>query len=646
MKKTYLLLVFGIISISTYAQRVTNYHLFTKNLLPELAELEEKPVKLTETINASRAMFDTIYYDDFRNGLAGTNGAWTANAVAAFCNWKHTTLPPRGQYSTTIGTLNSTSKDNGYMILDGDSANTPQSWFGSGQLPGSMGTNSNVVNAYLESPIINFSDYPGVILTFQHAFRYCCSNANIVLELEVSNDGGSTWTTFNLRDQINANTPTTNALTKSINISAVAGNQANVKLRFHKTGASHYYWMIDDVLLTEAPENDMVLERPYIDLAGRSGYYHQTPIGNVSPASFYGAVFNNGNAVQNDVKLNVEISDSTGGIEYNKTNIGKILNTLQRDTLEIISPDTFTPLKTGAYTAVFNTLQTEIDEVPSNNVRTLNFAISDTVFARDNGLGNSQVGPSSYVGGNVDAAMIGVLYEITSLAELTSMSVFIHANTANETAIIGRVFSYDHIADTVKNQLMETEIYDVLDTTSKGKWVSLEFKDKNGIVDMIDSGKTVLVAIQVYGIDVATSKYVFTRNDITTYHNGWLVSRTFFANSWGWNSSTPWIRLNVAFSDVGINETSKTDSGIKLFQNQPNPAQDHTAISYVIKDFANVKLKVYNMTGREVLNVNDGPKSPGSHTINLNTASLSGGVYYYTLTAGDKNTTKKMIVIK
>jgi hypothetical protein len=94
---------------------------------------------------------------------------------------------------------------------------------------------------------------------------------------------------------------------------------------------------------------------------------------------------------------------------------------------------------------------------------------------------------------------------------------------------------------------------------------------------------------------------------------------------------------------IAVNETVSAGN-IELLQNSPNPATSFTNISYNLTNASNVTLTVRDMTGRNVKVVNEGMKSRGKQTINLNVSDLSAGVYTYTLTDGTSTITKEMIV--
>ena len=46
----------------------------------------------------------------------------------------------------------------------------------------------------------------------------------------------------------------------------------------------------------------------------------------------------------------------------------------------------------------------------------------------------------------------------------------------------------------------------------------------------------------------------------------------------------------------------------------------------------------------KVLTILEGTKVSGSHSININTASLPAGAYFYTIGVNDKTATRKMII--
>ena len=89
-----------------------------------------------------------------------------------------------------------------------------------------------------------------------------------------------------------------------------------------------------------------------------------------------------------------------------------------------------------------------------------------------------------------------------------------------------------------------------------------------------------------------------------------------------------------------------TPSDFTLYQNYPNPFNPGTVISYRLPDNGFVSLKVYDVLGNEVATLVNEEKPAGINQVSFNANSLSSGVYFYTIQAGDFFETKKMIFQK
>jgi len=83
-----------------------------------------------------------------------------------------------------------------------------------------------------------------------------------------------------------------------------------------------------------------------------------------------------------------------------------------------------------------------------------------------------------------------------------------------------------------------------------------------------------------------------------------------------------------------------------LEQNIPNPFNPSTIIRFKVEKFCHVTLTIYDVTGRKVTNLVDEYKKPGSYSISWRPENLASGVYFYTLRAGDRITTKKAVLLK
>ncbi|MBK7500430.1 MAG: T9SS type A sorting domain-containing protein [Ignavibacteriales bacterium] len=83
-----------------------------------------------------------------------------------------------------------------------------------------------------------------------------------------------------------------------------------------------------------------------------------------------------------------------------------------------------------------------------------------------------------------------------------------------------------------------------------------------------------------------------------------------------------------------------------LSQNYPNPFNPTTKISWQAPISGHQTIKVYDITGKEIVTLVDEYKSAGKHEINFDASFLSSGVYLYKLNAENYSETRKMVVLK
>lgn len=78
----------------------------------------------------------------------------------------------------------------------------------------------------------------------------------------------------------------------------------------------------------------------------------------------------------------------------------------------------------------------------------------------------------------------------------------------------------------------------------------------------------------------------------------------------------------------------------------PNPVSNDASISFVIPTSGNVELKLFSVSGTEVLTIVNGDMSAGRHDVNMSAANLPAGSYRLVLRAGDNMATKTVTVVK
>jgi 5'-nucleotidase / UDP-sugar diphosphatase len=85
----------------------------------------------------------------------------------------------------------------------------------------------------------------------------------------------------------------------------------------------------------------------------------------------------------------------------------------------------------------------------------------------------------------------------------------------------------------------------------------------------------------------------------------------------------------------------------ELFQNYPNPFNQSTIINYQTSITGNIRIKVSDITGRELTTLVNERKNPGKYSVLFDAGSLSSGVYFYQLSINNERlAARKMLLIK
>jgi hypothetical protein len=96
-------------------------------------------------------------------------------------------------------------------------------------------------------------------------------------------------------------------------------------------------------------------------------------------------------------------------------------------------------------------------------------------------------------------------------------------------------------------------------------------------------------------------------------------------------------RLAVSVQDV-------RDGGTSFSRMYPNPLTDAATIEFTLEREADVEISVYNTIGQRVKLILSERRFAGSHSINFERGDLPQGVYFYTIKAGEKAESHKMLI--
>ncbi len=98
---------------------------------------------------------------------------------------------------------------------------------------------------------------------------------------------------------------------------------------------------------------------------------------------------------------------------------------------------------------------------------------------------------------------------------------------------------------------------------------------------------------------------------------------------------------------VSLNPDSNEIPNIAILeQNYPNPFNPITQIRFTLPEAQPVQLDIFNIQGQRVQSVLNGIHSAGSHTVTVNAANLSSGLYVYRLTTPTQVLSKTMMIVK
>ncbi|MBK8982137.1 MAG: T9SS type A sorting domain-containing protein [Ignavibacteria bacterium] len=83
-----------------------------------------------------------------------------------------------------------------------------------------------------------------------------------------------------------------------------------------------------------------------------------------------------------------------------------------------------------------------------------------------------------------------------------------------------------------------------------------------------------------------------------------------------------------------------------LKQNYPNPFNPSTIINFSIPKSGMIKLRIYDITGKEIAALVNEFKQAGNYSYSFNPVNLNSGIYFYKLESEGFTDIKKMTFIK
>ncbi len=403
------------------------------------------------------------------------------DTLGGCCTWQG----PSSNFTTPL---------DGYIVLPADEYNRRDG----------VGT-SNAMDTYITTPPIDCSSKSSVVVKFKQLFRLCCGSNT--LNMLVTNDGGVHWAEYSCLFGLGNNWVTDLRYQDvEFNISDVAAGLPNVQIRFHQRENTHYFWMIDDLRVCEAFDNDLILEDYWEsfnsggdDRAGHINYWPLSQMGmesavggNIGDYQFKGAFHNNGNADQENAKLQMTILKN-GVQTWQDVSDPVDIWTLERDTMTVNS--VFLANDYGDYQFQFKGISDNNEEVPANNSKNQGFTVTDTLFHHGDFSAETGSNTGGWVGGANSGDMVGVFYDVYKACEINSITAMIWGVTIAEVP----QFQYVLLKDMGEDGLVEYATTDLVDATLEMRynWKTLDIV-KDGETEFLEPG-TYVACVRMYG---------------------------------------------------------------------------------------------------------------------------------------------------
>ena len=604
MKK--LLLFVSAIASVAYAQKAPRIQTFQ--------ELVKAPKVTSEVASEEKILGVTLWSDNFtdpanwiidNSGQSGIEFGWNINNSSD------------GWWSANG--ITSTSGGNYAELVNGDPTASP-------------GTQAlNVTYTLTTAQPIDIANLGGnnqVSLQFQqYGARF-----NDLQEIQISTNG-TTWVTVgnNLDKPVLSaagGSAFANPDTKIINLATfLTATPSPIWVRFSWTtnypgSATNpnvwvtYGWYIDDVKIVTNPTNDLSVTSSFWGSVGLP--YYQIPDEQVTEIGFAADVFNGGVNTQTNVKLNINANNGAW------TGSSAPVSIVSLDTTSIELTTFYTPPATPGNISITRNISADsTDDIPANNaLANIDFAITDFIYARDNGT------PSGSTSNGTDGFESGNLFDVFQDATLKAIDVRMPggANGATVgTEIFVKLYSIDA---TTGDFLFESESAPfVIASNNLNTILTLELEPYANVV----AGTTYLAVVGAYsgGLRVSNAG----KSDPQT---------TFFLdmadNTWYYSTNTPMVRMN--FNPIlSVAEQTEIAQAVVL----PNPTTANATLRFDLQNTSDVVVVVTDVAGKTMQTNSFNQLTAGAQEITLGAEQWAAGIYTVNITSNGHSVTKKFV---
>jgi hypothetical protein len=583
-----------------------------------------------------------------KNGISNPGKSSTTNFTKADAVWENDFSTPSDWVAT-----NSSEPTHGWEITNNvtiwspnNSIATPTAANGFAFCNSDAAGDGSTTNATLTLASDQAIDLTGINNVTLEFYNYT-GNYATTYTVSVSGNNGGTWTNYIVNSHIGTNDFSTNPELVRVNISASAGNQSQVLIRFNYQASWGFLWAIDDVAIVETPENDISILESFATLGEQVFQYSKIPVSQVVEGSKFGfgTKVKNLGSLSQTLTLNVT---SAAGSPVQSSPL--VIATTLTDSLEIPAVNGISvPSTVGVYDF---TLQ--ISNSTNNLVNTEDdsavhpFEITNNVMAVDTYDGTNVSVTGSFTGfaSNAQDPGIGIEFEAFKDFKINRVQVGIFPiSSANQEQYIGnevfcQIWKYNEeagwaLATNVSGSAAISQTR-AIQASDFGTLINLDFEE---LIEF-SAGDIILPIAGYYTGSPVPIMYAgkSVRYQTTGIANGALTGLIPTGNY----NDVPVIRLFIDAS-ANIEESAIESMNVTLY---PNPASNNATIAYTLNTESTVTIEVRDLSGKLVYSSNEGNQNTGANTASIATDKFAEGMYTYTLTANGSQVTNKFIVKK
>lgn len=427
-------------------------------------------------------------------------------------------------------------------------------------------------------------------------------------------------------------------------LTALAG-QNNVIFRLvgKYGGAGDYIHSIENFEIKNAPAKDVAV----LGLTASNIKYSITPLAQVPTAGYPLSTFvtNTGAEAASLVKVKVNVTPSA----YSDSASFATLAAGAGNTVNFTNA--FVPTQAANYVANVNVTSADTDADLTNNSASTNIIISDSTMARD--VNATPVGGLSIGVGTANGIFQKFELRPNNPDTLTSVTFWIDSLDAPTTvkAMIFRANSAGTLGNNV-NALDSTAAY-TIPVSGANQFHTITFRKTvaAGQVGTILNGTTAATSRYFVGLrekngsmnvgyNIAAATYV-TNDVLIRFNNAWADA----AGTGGFGIGLHlYVRPNFGKSNLVVGLSSKINNSLNVVA-FPNPTDGIINLAYDRNEVAPVSIKVINLMGAVVAEVNEASQLSGDR-VSINLANQAAGTYIVQITTEKNVVTRKVVLTK